>query len=557
MILTELKIKGLRSFCEEETIKIEPDVTVLTGANDVGKTAVLHLVRMMCRTEIAGEGDINFEARRRSTESLEESQEFVICGTFIPGEVDAYLKPKNVNYTKLQMAHYASQGRHRLLSVFDRRDHDIKLVHDISLHELPTVIDLTLEDAIRPRIVLNEINPNEDHLLAQAFGPRYKEQLLEYSEEEFHSQRRGGVENLNRRLRKVMPDSLRLGFAIEVDRNETLSFVVGVVDELTGDTPVRLRGAGAQRLLRLLTSLLDVDAPTEHIIILVDEPENSLHADAQHALRYVLETLANEPLIQVIYATHSSCMINTTRPRSLRLLTREFSESGNPTTRVNNEPYKGGRYQLVRSSLGVTPADSLLYAAITVIAEGDTEALVLGEILEFFMQESSNVQSELESILGQIHVMGAGGYSEVYKWAKMAQSQGSQPIVLVDGDVDTSFRNQARRELPEVPIVYFDDRKEIEDIVPRSSYFAALAKLIEPNDMVTEDRFNHWCFDHMIPEDMMFSKRVQKWVRCEFEYGINKPQTMRKAIQLTDYADLDLAAIRELVEEIRKIANRL
>lgn len=557
MILSELKINGFRSFCEEEIITFEPDVTVLTGANDVGKTAALHLVRMLCLVEASAEGDLNFDTRRRDNKSLVDSNKYRIEAVFHSSGAQGYINPRIRRRSELSLTYYPNRQAIELNSVDTKDDRRWIPDQNIRLEKLPRAIDLTLNDFIRSTISLSDMNPSEDSLLAQAFGPRYKDQLSEYSEEIFHSQIRGGVQNLNKRLQKVLPDSLSLGFAIEVNRHEGLNFVVGVVDELTGDTPIRLRGTGSQRLLRLLTSLLDVDASNEHVIILLDEPENSLHADAQHALRYLLEMLANEPFMQVIYATHSPSMINPTRPRSLRLLSREFSSVGNPTTRVNNEPYEGGNFQLVRSSLGITPADSLLYAAITVLVEGDTEVLGLSKLFEKLINQQELEPNNLEILFGQIHIVGVGGYNQVHKWVRMSQSQGSQPIVLVDGDKIREVKRQADSEFPLVPVLHFKEGKEFEDIVPPWVYFAALAEFYEPKERASEDNFNKWWADAGLAEQMMFSKRVEKWVRSEFNYGLDKPKVMSKAIERAKFTDLDLTVILELIRTIQRFAEKL
>ena len=421
MILREIRIKGFRSFCEEESLIIESDVTILTGPNDVGKTAVLDLIRMMCDSEKGNEEDANFDNLREASEQLDTSQEFSIHATFFVPEVDSYF---DVNLTSYYYPRnnwevdirYRPNLKQLDVTRIKVDDDTILNVQDLQgremlLKRLPTAIDLTKGETIRSQVSQSDINGSEDHMFTLAFGPDYQEKLLGYSEDVFRSQCRRGVESLNSRLEKVLPGALGLNFAIVVTRQDQLEFVIGITDAVSGDTPVRLRGSGAQKLLRLMVDLLSIDPETEYAIVLLDEPENSLHADAQHALRYRLEKLATQPKIQVIYATHSSCMINPSRARSLRLLSREVSPNGNPTTRVNNEPYEGGGYQLVRTSLGMSPADSLLYGAITVVVEGDTEELALARILEMIIIAFGDVpypELDVETVLGQIRIVGAG-----------------------------------------------------------------------------------------------------------------------------------------------------
>jgi hypothetical protein len=74
---------------------------------------------------------------------------------------------------------------------------------------------------------------------------------------------------------------------------------------------------------------------------------------------------------RVVCATHSPSMITPMSPHSVRVLRREVA-GGKATSVIDNKPYSANFFA-VRSSLGVTPADSLPYAPVTVVAEGDTE----------------------------------------------------------------------------------------------------------------------------------------------------------------------------------------
>ena len=126
-------------------------------------------------------------------------------------------------------------------------------------------------------------------------------------------------------------------------------------------------------------TLLTIDKK-QHTCILYDEPETSLHADSQHMLRRILEELGRDPMIQVIYVTHSPSMINTMRPGAIRLISRVESD-GKATSIIENAAFDHN-YIGVRSSLGITPADSLLYAPITVVVEGPTEVRCLPLVLK-------------------------------------------------------------------------------------------------------------------------------------------------------------------------------
>ena len=61
MILTKLKLQGFRPFFEEATLEIRPDLTVLTGANDAGKSAVLDIVKRLSEDVPGSVDDANID----------------------------------------------------------------------------------------------------------------------------------------------------------------------------------------------------------------------------------------------------------------------------------------------------------------------------------------------------------------------------------------------------------------------------------------------------------------------------------------------------------------
>jgi hypothetical protein len=82
--------------------------------------------------------------------------------------------------------------------------------------------------------------------------------------------------------------------------------------------PLRLRSKGLVWFLSfwlVLRSLND-----EKHVILIDEPDNSLHVNAQEDLLKVLETITNEYGHQIIYATHSPFLIPVNKPHRIKLV---------------------------------------------------------------------------------------------------------------------------------------------------------------------------------------------------------------------------------------------
>ena len=553
MILKELKIQNFRSFYGEQCLKIESDVTVLTGANDVGKSAILDMVRMMCRNDPCTQDDANLDFMRNSSDDMQSTNDLLALATFELTDTKDYLFFDTDIGEEVDITYQPIRGERRV-SQF-RNGSDSSLNHsDSQVKRMPTIIELPSQDPIRSEIPQNEINQSENKLLELAFGPNFVSKFASYSVPVAHRQVRDGNMRLSRKLHSVIPDTMNIEFAIAVERQNWI-FTVSLIDKLKSDIPVQLRGAGLRKLIDLIVALLRIDIENEHVIILFDEPENSLHADAQHSLRAYLEEFALHQHIQVIYATHSPAMINPSRPHSVRLLTRELSGNGNATTKINNKPYADNNFQLIRTQLGMSPTDSLLYAPITVIIEGATESLGLNQIFRKLIEFDGDKYEGLDILIGLIHFVSAGG-SNFPKWVKMAQSQGSKPIVFVDGD-KTREINKVKSNHPDVPVVHFARGEEFESIVPKSRYFAALAEFVESSEKISEEAFDKWLQQAKLPNQMMFSKQVSQWVKKTFGYNVDKPQVMDKAIKMTDLKELKLTEIDKLIEEIRNLVKKL
>jgi hypothetical protein len=130
--------------------------------------------------------------------------------------------------------------------------------------------------------------------------------------------------------------------------------------------PRTFRTAGS-----ILAQLLTYHKGAHHKLVILDEPENSLHPDAQHLLREFLFDLTEGGQTQVVYATHSAAMINPMRPDQIRVLVR--GKSGQTaTTKLLSRPTDANFFGL-RTSLGMSAADSLLFAPITITCRSRVE----------------------------------------------------------------------------------------------------------------------------------------------------------------------------------------
>lgn len=555
MILKKLIIYKFGPFATPAELEIEPAVTVITGPNDTGKSSILRLIEIIFTKSPIDETNVNLDSLYEMGNSWEKDTSVQVTAVFTlettwnqyfsgialsPGDevqVTVFLAP---SFDKSQVS----------IKVF--RDGNEKVSSSSVTVSYPQIIKLPNENAIRASIKLSSLNELEAKVIAAAFGDNASQKLSALSEPLLQREIEMGNKRLNKTIRPLFPHSMPFELRLRKLSNDSLRFSLNIVDSHESDTLLTYRGTGAQKIVNLVASLLNIRPQNDlHTCIIFDEPETSLHADAQHFLRSVLEELAENPYIQVIYITHSPSMVNSLRPESLRLLTRTKID-GKPTSQIDNRPIKEN-YLPVRSSLGLTPSDSLLYAPIAFIVEGLTEILCIPILLKKFGQESVEGFDKVSLILSNCHFIDGQGDSFEY-WCRLAKSQGSKPIIFVDGDKIRRVRQEKLEEKhPDVPVIVLDEGSEFEEIVDRDVYFQALALVIKKE--VSAEAFEQWIRNNNVPEQMMFSKKIDRWLQDTTpEVIYSKVEVMREAVKI---AALDTIKKEPLLKIVHAISNLL
>src|ERR1044071_3184331 len=93
MILKQLEIRGYGPFLFPTKLEVDENVTVLTGQNDVGKSAILQLIQLLCGASGASEDHQNFDHKYTSGKSWNEDQSVTCIATFsIDGTYSRYFR---------------------------------------------------------------------------------------------------------------------------------------------------------------------------------------------------------------------------------------------------------------------------------------------------------------------------------------------------------------------------------------------------------------------------------------------------------------------------------
>ncbi len=173
------------------------------------------------------------------------------------------------------------------------------------------------------------------------------------------------------------------------------------------------------------------------LILAMEEPENSIHPQAQHQLGRTLWRLAGGR--QVLVTTHSPALLSMFPLSSLRLVTRD-----NGATDVAD--VSGSNAGFVLSELGVHPSDLLDFDAL-VFVEGETDA----KVYDAWMEASRRASLSPQSIQGRALFVGVRGLTNLpfYLDSQLLKARVVKPNVyhIVDGDVLTDEATQSQWKL--------------------------------------------------------------------------------------------------------------
>jgi ABC-type transport system involved in cytochrome c biogenesis ATPase subunit len=552
MFIESIQPVNFGPFAFDDCITLEPDVTVLTGPNDVGKSSVLRLIHRVLTigSTSPDESEINADNEHDSSEAWDTRKDFGAVIRVHLGDEDPLppgtprLVGRPTSYSARMCIAPKNPIRH-ILQLF-LNDKPVHEFNSVPLRDNFQPVILPPESDIRNTIELASPNAVEQDLFRVALGNEFEFKNLAGSSANWFEAQLGRAEaKLNGLLRDLLPAPLGIAWKLRAAADRT-AVHCNLTDAHGAYTPLGSRGSGVRKVMALLATLLQNQFDKGHWVVLFDEPEASLHADSQHLLRRLLEKLAARTNVQVVYATHSPSMINVARSHSVRLLRRE-SRGGKPTTAIDNSPFKAN-YLPVRSSLGLTPADSLLYAPVTVVVEGETEVVGLQLLLMKLGRENVHGFGRAETLLSQAHFL--DGMGDQFSYAcRMATSQGAKAVVFLDGD---KGRHRNKFNIPDdVPVVVLDGDDEVEQLVPASVYFQALAEVVgDESSRVTVEAYQQWVASANLPSRMAFTKRVGRWLDSLDVPEPGKARVMRRAVELVDVGRVATDRLLELLTHI-------
>lgn len=573
MLLEQITIENFRGAATPLTLTFESTVTVLTGANDAGKSSILDAIHFILGKRVIGEDDVNrdFMATRGegawTSDERIRGQAIFIAGGRSAERGSGVLQPGDrlhFSRTLAPSTKEAQAGRARLVEV--RRAGAVLEGFDPAKNQLgvPRILDLNQAlSEVRASVVLGQGSPTELRLQEVAFKSASEGVAKSFSGLSNAVNRRAWLNQGAKRMSEWTQTSMpNRGFTWQFDQvpGERNAVTLELLDSHRGVTPVSMRGRGLQRLLNILLALQVDLHPKGPTLILMDEPEESLHADSQRMLRREFEKLADRDNVQVIYATHSPAMINNARPGSVRLLERTEID-GVATVRAIDRAHSDN-FGPVRTSLGMSLGDSLLFARVTVIVEGITEVYALPVLLQRLYEGGVSGFEDVPELLDYFCLFDGGGDGFALP-ARLARGFGVDVLVLLDSD-KAKRAEEIKRDHPEIEVQLLPAPMEFENLVPAEVYVRAVSELVldgtgvnSAADQITHAAFQKWLAEEPPPEKMMFSKRVDKWIRKRFpDLRFEKVEVMRKAALLVEPESIDAGPLRELLAGVRERLDR-
>jgi energy-coupling factor transporter ATP-binding protein EcfA2 len=557
MHLTSVTINRVGPFYHETKLLLDEEVTILTGANDTGKSSVLSCLRILLTDRGMDEMEVNQDYLQESPGKWTEDQTITVSGEFriddrneVP--VDGYIFTPGDSATLLKRVGLQT-GKTKEALIRSKHHGNASWAF-----KLPVLVDVQSTEKVRDLINLKSPNSTESALLNTAFGGFNHEKLSLMQSLNFNRSVRAAEERLNAHMKRVMPMEGTIRFSLQPMDGKRDLLGVYLSDRNDGITPFGCRGSGVQKMITFFSELITKAASAHHRIILIDEPENSLHADAQHLLRELLYSLASQKNTQVIYTTHSPSMVNPARPTQIRLLRRQ-NRDGHATSVIEMDVHRENFFGL-RSSLGLSAGDSLLFAPVTVIVEGDTEILCLSQL--FTKLEAAGIPGfdESKKLLSLTHFLDGSGDSFDYL-TRLAESHGTRVILFLDGDKRNRVKQKGlEQKHPNARFIFCDDNSEFEELVPEEFYFQAIAELLDKKASEGSDLRDKWeasVSQNPNRQRLAFSKRVFHWVEEEFpEFESSKASLMTRAIQLTPPEKIKTKPLAELLIKIREMLEK-
>lgn len=279
-------------------------------------------------------------------------------------------------------------------------------------------------------------------------------------------------------------------FALRVSAREH-ELVMTIRDRTGTEYTFEERSNGLRFFLSyLIQSLTNRGADGKAQILLMDEPDAHLSAEAQQDLLRVFADLADPadgaPPLQVLYVTHSPFLLDKNHAERIRVLEKGHNLDGTRVIRVVSQNH----YEPLRSAFGASAGETAFVGAVNLLVEGPADQILLAGAARLTRARRPGRENTTLD-LNRLTIVPCGSASQVPYMAYLIRGRDTRkpPVVALldsDGEGDKAaavMRTEERfkRHLPVEFVLQLGELfqiagmnvAELEDLIPTPLALAA------------------------------------------------------------------------------------
>lgn len=378
MKIKSISIQNFKCHKELSNVSLYP-ITTFIGENDSGKTSVIDFLELMLTPKIPNEndffhdsegicqdkiiGEITLVPSPELSESIstlvDENNEITFKKIFSKNSIQLLIKKKN--YTNNKLNRYEELKSDELIKLLDelnlepQKNQDLRkssIKEFLETNEVQFTYDFVPVNwkdivSLLPKFIRYDVNDyrNPESMIFKTLSEKFTELIYAYNEDDgTRSLKISGLETitedaereinaevckLKEYILKYNPDIEDIYINPYFDFSKALTSIsLEIIDKKTKSGIIfENRGFGTQK--RLFMGIFDWESSIlrnltgEPVIRCYDEPDNSLHIDAQRKMYKAIREIAeSDNSNQIILCTHSLFMIDNMPTDTINLLKR-------------------------------------------------------------------------------------------------------------------------------------------------------------------------------------------------------------------------------------------
>lgn len=306
---------------------------------------------------------------------------------------------------------------------------------------------------------------------------------------------------------------------------------------------VNKKGDGTKR--RITMALLDykneIQSEEEigNNVYLFDEPDTHLHVRAQKELMNIIEKFGKSGR-QVIIATHSPFIINSCKPKQIRLLTNINNVSTVKFMKRDEE------IENLLRNIGIENI-YLFFAKKILIVEGETEEKFIPIMFEKLF--NSNLHSNLIKIINVMGIKNVPGFAR----ALLELIDKDNIYVLIDNDIEETTSTLIKQLDLDETHIFKVGNKEFEDSFEASTIYRCWKKYVEERGKRVGDMWTKENIDKLKYECILNEKKFSDEIRKLNDGCVIKLNKVNLGIALGEYCEEDELDVnlRELLWKLK------